>query len=177
MYQNIQKLKENPDTENIGKKWTEEEITILLNEIKENKSINDIALSHKRTVGSINSKLLSIGQSLLINKKIEISEACKIINMSIEHLKEYIAKKNKQKENTKENTITETILSEFELDKNKLKSFIHKKISFYVKYLGKTLSKIEANNDLGKNILGLLEQNLNITFLELDKYKLLVSEM
>jgi len=67
--------------------------------------------------------------------------------------------------------------NEFELDKNKLKSFIHKKISFYVKYLGKTLSKIEANNDLGKKILGLLEQNLNITCLELDKYKLLVSEI
>jgi len=112
MYQNIQKLKENPDTENVGKKWTEEEITTLLNEVKENMSINDIALSHKRTVGSINSKLLSIGQSLLINQKIEISEACKIINMSIEHLKNYIAKKNKQKENKKLNIVTENILND-----------------------------------------------------------------
>jgi len=123
MYQNIQKLKDNPETENIGKRWTEDEITTLLNEIKDNMSIHDIALNHKRTIGSINSKLLSIGQSLLINKKIEITEVCKIINMSIEHLKEYIAKKNKQKEvlinnATQETNKINTILEAFDLNEN-----------------------------------------------------------
>ena len=38
--------------------------------------------------------------------------------MSIEHLKEYIVKKNKQKEITKLNTDTENILNAFELDNN-----------------------------------------------------------
>ena len=115
MYQNIQKLKENPITENIGKRWSEEEVTTLLNEVKNNLSIDEIALNHKRTAGSVNSKLLNIGHSLLIDRKIEMSEVCKIINMSIEHLKDYITKKNKLKEIVKlsnenpDKTITETL--------------------------------------------------------------------
>ena len=60
MYHNIQKLKENPDTANIGKKWSDEEISELLKQIKDNVDLNTIAVLHKRTVGSITSKLLQI---------------------------------------------------------------------------------------------------------------------
>ena len=45
-------IKENVK-ENYGVKWTDDEYTILLNEIKENKNIDDICKNHKRTHGWI----------------------------------------------------------------------------------------------------------------------------
>ena len=87
----LQKLKENPITENIGKRWSDNEINTLINEIKNNISLDDIALNHKRTIGSINSRLLNIGY-LLLDKKLEIIEICKITEMSIELIKNYIIK-------------------------------------------------------------------------------------
>ena len=71
MYKNLQILRENPETANAGKKWTEEEINILLNERKEDKSIEDIAKIHKRTDSSVKSKLLAIAVSLLNKMSIE----------------------------------------------------------------------------------------------------------
>jgi hypothetical protein len=42
---------------NMGKPWSQEELSQLLQEIKEKKSIIDIAALHKRTQGGINSRL------------------------------------------------------------------------------------------------------------------------
>ena len=53
-------IKENPDTENHGKKWTTEETNELLKEIKDDISFKDIALIHKRTMGSVRGKLFQI---------------------------------------------------------------------------------------------------------------------
>ena len=69
MYQNMQKLKENPDTENIGKKWTEEEILDLLKEVEDGIILEDIALNHKRTLGSIKGKLFNIADHYINIKK------------------------------------------------------------------------------------------------------------
>jgi len=126
----LQKLKENPITENIGKRWSDNEINTLINEIKNNISLDDIALNHKRTIGSINSRLLNIGYSLL-DKKLEIVEICKITEMSIELIKNYLIKDITKLHTDKLNkkVITETlsetvsdkinnILDEFGLDKN-----------------------------------------------------------
>ena len=49
MYQNIQKLRENPETENAGKKWSEEEVNELLNNVK-NMSFEDAIISTKLTL-------------------------------------------------------------------------------------------------------------------------------
>jgi len=166
MYQNIQKLKENPTTENIGKRWSEDEINTLLDEVKNNVSIDDIALNHKRTAGSVNSKLLNIGHSLLIDKKIEMSEVCKIINMSIEHLKDYITKKNKLKEIVKlsnenpDKTITET-LSE-KIDKKvteKVNSMMYDLSIFDV--LGINKSNSETNTNIIKKEVVLNHEQSN----------------
>lgn len=93
MYQNIQKLRENPETENAGKKWSEEEVNELLNNIKI-KSFDEVALIHKRTSGSIKSKLLSIALSL-IDKKMLIDEIAKIVKLSTESIIDYANKKTK----------------------------------------------------------------------------------
>jgi len=90
MYQNIQKLRENPETSNAGKKWTEEEVNELLYEIK-TKSFSEVATIHKRTEGSIKSKLLAIALSL-INKKMLIDEISNIVKLSSESIVEYANK-------------------------------------------------------------------------------------
>jgi hypothetical protein len=48
MYKNLQILRENPETANAGKKWSEEEINELLNERKEDKSIDNIMVVLKK---------------------------------------------------------------------------------------------------------------------------------
>ena len=98
MYQNIQKLRENPETSNVGKKWSEEEINDLLNEIKNNKSLDEIAKIHKRTPSSIKSKLMSIAIKLL-EKNMDINEVSKVVNLSVKSIQDYIEKygKNEKK--------------------------------------------------------------------------------
>jgi len=98
MYAKMQKLKSNPDFENIGKKWTEEERNELLNEIKDETDIKDIALLHKRTIGSIRGKLLDIADHLIKDKKMDINEVSKIVRLSVIEITDYLLKKLPKKE-------------------------------------------------------------------------------
>jgi ATP-dependent DNA helicase PIF1 len=92
MYHNIQKLRENPDTENVGKKWTEDELNELLGEIKDKIPISEIAKSHKRTEGSINSKLLTIAVHLINKKSKPILEVAEIVGLSEKSINDFIEK-------------------------------------------------------------------------------------
>ena len=98
MYAKLQQLKLNPETENIGKKWTEEEICELLNEIKEDNKLESIALLHKRTVGSIRGKLLNIADHYINDKKMDINEVSKIIKISVSEINTYLQKKLPKKD-------------------------------------------------------------------------------
>ena len=52
-------LRSNDETSNVGKKWTIEEDIKLLEEFTENKTYEEIALEHKRTVYSIQLRVIS----------------------------------------------------------------------------------------------------------------------
>jgi ATP-dependent DNA helicase PIF1 len=95
MYQNILKLKGNPETANVGKRWTDDEVTELLLQRKNDMPLEDIAKFHKRTYSSIKSKLLHYAVSLLDTKSIE--EASEIIKLSIPCIKEHMNKENSKK--------------------------------------------------------------------------------
>jgi ATP-dependent DNA helicase PIF1 len=106
MYQNIQKLKENPNTANIGKRWSEEETLELLNERKNNFTFEEIASLHKRTPGSIMSKLLHIAYKYITVDNQDINKISSILKISVEDIHEYI---NKQEKNiTKTKKLKET---------------------------------------------------------------------
>jgi ATP-dependent DNA helicase PIF1 len=94
----MQKLKENPETANIGTKWTQEEINDLLEEVKNEMSLEDIALKHKRTLGSINGKLYNIAEHYINKKNMNINEVSKIVNISVIKINEYLLKKLPKKE-------------------------------------------------------------------------------
>ena len=98
MYAKLQQLKLNPETENIGKRWEEEEINELLNEIKDDTSLESIALLHKRTVGSIRGKLLNIADHFIHDKKMDINEVSKKVRLSVMDINAYLLKKLPKKE-------------------------------------------------------------------------------
>ena len=98
MYAKLQQLKLNPQTENIGKKWEQEEINELLNEIKDDTSLESIALLHKRTMGSIRGKLLNIADHYINDKKMDINEVSKIVRLSVMDINAYLLKKLPKKE-------------------------------------------------------------------------------
>ena len=53
------KIRSEDDTMNVGKKWAKEEDNKLLEEITDNKTYKEIALEHKRTVYSIQLRVIS----------------------------------------------------------------------------------------------------------------------
>jgi len=52
-------MRDNEETMNVGKKWTVEEDIKLAQEIAENKTYQEIAMEHKRTVNSIELRVVS----------------------------------------------------------------------------------------------------------------------
>jgi signal recognition particle GTPase len=55
----LKELRSNEDTSNTGTKWTIEEDKQLVQEIADNKSYEEIALEHKRTILGIKSRVIS----------------------------------------------------------------------------------------------------------------------
>ena len=98
MYAKLQELKLKPETENIGKRWEQEEINELLNEIKDDTSLDSIALLHKRSIGSIRGKLLNIADHYIHDKKMDINEVSKIVRLSVMDINAYLLKKLPKKE-------------------------------------------------------------------------------
>ena len=86
MQSSIQIKKQDPNYINLGEKWKDEEIKNLLIEIKNKLSIEDISLIHKRTICSINSKLMNIAVSLISIYNIEIDEVSKKVNISVDDI-------------------------------------------------------------------------------------------
>ena len=99
MHKNILKLKEKPETANVGKRWTDEDINQLLLQRKNDMPLEEIATLHKRTINSVKSKLLHYAVSILDKKTIE--EASEIVKLSVPCIKEHMNKENSKKPATK----------------------------------------------------------------------------
>jgi len=97
----------NPELENIGKKWSSYEETILLQRIKEQKSHADISVELKRTLGGIISHLKELAiKSFIDDEPIEIIE--KLTGLSEEKILEALEKKKhkSEKKNKEKKTFT-----------------------------------------------------------------------
>ena len=89
MHKHLQALKLKPETAKTGSRWTPEEVKQLLEEIKNSNTLKSIALTHQRTEGSINSKLLGTAASLISEGK-DIKDVSKIVNKTEDEINEYI---------------------------------------------------------------------------------------
>lgn len=122
LYQKIQELKNNPETSKAGARWTPEEITELLQEIKEKLTTSAIALKHKRTEGSIHSKLLGIAESFIINDGKDIKEVSKEVNISEAIIQEHMDKKASKPSKIKKIVIEEEEPKQIILNEEQMKA-------------------------------------------------------
>jgi hypothetical protein len=97
---------QNPDKEypsNLGKKWSKEEETTLLDALNKNINIEIIAQNHNRTKGGIYSRCNHIVYKMYL-KNISIEEIIEKTKLDEKHIKKIIEKK----ENYRPTTIQET---------------------------------------------------------------------
>ena len=97
----LKRLKsQNPDKNypsNTGQKWTDEEESLLLEELSKGINIEIIAQSHKRTIGGINSRRREIAYKLHV-KNTSIEEIIMKTKLNEDEITETI---NKRKNNPK----------------------------------------------------------------------------
>jgi len=75
-----------------GKKWTEDEDNMLLQELDKNMDIDSIAKAHNRTIGSISARQNTISYNMHL-KKTPIDEIVKKTKLSEKQVTDMIAKK------------------------------------------------------------------------------------
>ncbi len=97
-------LKNNEETSNIGTRWTIEEDKKLVKELTNNKSYEEIALDHKRTINGIKSRVIShiIYPKYKDGIENNIDNISKEYNIDNETIMKYI---NKSKSNDNKNII------------------------------------------------------------------------
>lgn len=108
---------------NAGKKWTDEEHNVLLEELNKNIDINLIAQSHNRTNGAINARCKVIAHDMYKNN-VPIEEICAKTKLSeieimdaIEHIENKNTKRGRKKKNQTLNVANK--IDENKIDENK----------------------------------------------------------
>ena len=127
---------QNPEKEypsNMGQKWTDEEETLLLEELNKNTDIETIAQTHNRTIGGINSRRLEISYKMYL-KNVSMKEIIKQTKLDDECIRQTIEKRQKNNNPKKpisiKSEITEiqkpiSIKSEIAEMKNEIKELKH----------------------------------------------------
>jgi len=86
---------QNPEIENtskVGHKWTDEEETLLLEELNKNMDIEIISQKHNRTVGGINSRRRELAYKMYL-KNVSMEEIVKRTKLDDELIRETIEKR------------------------------------------------------------------------------------
>jgi len=90
---------QNPDKEypsNLGKAWSEDEETLLIEELYSNIDIETIARNHERTIGGINSRRRQIAYNMYLNNS-SMESIIKWTKLDEECIKQIIEKKSEDK--------------------------------------------------------------------------------
>mgnify|MGYP001943111237 CR=1 FL=1 len=76
----------------MGQKWTDEEESLLLEELNKNMDIETISQTHNRTIGGINARLRDIAYKMYL-KNISMEEIIKKTKLNPEYIRQTIEKK------------------------------------------------------------------------------------
>lgn len=98
-------VSDNVKLSNIGKKWSDTEENVLLNELNSNIDINIIAQYHNRTIGAINARRKLIAYKMYTNN-VDMEEICiktKLNEIEIMEAIEHIENKNTKSGSKKTN--------------------------------------------------------------------------
>ena len=93
-FMNLVKI-QNPGKEypsKMGQKWTDEEESLLLEELNKNMDIETISQTHNRTIGGINARLRDIAYKMYL-KNISMEEIIKKTKLNPEYIRQTIEKK------------------------------------------------------------------------------------
>jgi hypothetical protein len=166
-YDRIQSLINYEETSRVGKRWTEDEDNILVQELK-TKTYEEIAHEHKRTITGIKSRVISriIYPKYKDTIEDDIEEISVAYNIDSEIIRKYInkinnkeVKRNKTEINnnkTKKNkTEIKQILEHLEKIYNKLNILYNKVFNIEI--------KLENGNDKVKMLLNEITQFLDKT--------------
>lgn len=125
-------MRNNEETNRAGSKWLKDEDEMLLKEIK-NKTYEEIALEHKRTITGIKSRVISIVIYPILKKgNKNIVELADEYNIDKELIEKYINKFDKKqeskeiKDNNENNTLNNLILLKLSSLEYKLVMLEHK---------------------------------------------------
>jgi hypothetical protein len=117
----LKELRNNEETSNAGNKWTIDEDKNLVQEINDNKTYEEIALEHKRTISSIKARVIShiIYPKYKDDIENDIEKISTEYKMDNEFIMKYI---NKLKIN---DTIKKSVNNN-KLDTNEILEYLHK---------------------------------------------------
>lgn len=104
----MKQLRENPETQSFGTRWTSDEQALLIDSLSKHRDINDIAKDHKRTAGGIIARRNEIAVNMLSDTTID--KVCEILNMTCEEID--IAQKQAQKRANKKTAASTTVAIE-----------------------------------------------------------------
>jgi hypothetical protein len=139
----LKELKENPNTENTGTKWTEEDDKKLMVMVKNDLlkygkiNYNNIALEFKRTNGSIVARI-KLNVYKMINDETNVEELCEkyqINKMDMDFFIEQQSKREKKSKSTISNDDIHNLLLSFKDEIDEIKR--------YIKSINSKLKRIE----------------------------------
>ena len=149
MYNSFKILREQPETARTGMKWTEDESQELMKHINEGMSLEDIANTHKRTVGGVKNRIMTNALNIMKeNESMSFDEVSKLVNISVfdlENYKQYQDNKeekiNKKESDKKESdNLSSQQMKKLELEMKKLEI---KKLELEIKKLELEIKKLQ----------------------------------
>jgi len=121
-------LRDNEETANVGTKWTIEEDNKLVQELSDNKTYEEIALEHKRTITGIKSRVISNIIYPKYKDDIDFEKISMEYNIDVNILKKYINKMEPKPKTNEMETKMDIILEYLIKIDNKLSLFIDNRL-------------------------------------------------
>jgi hypothetical protein len=100
---------DNPDKypKNMGKSWSDDEMLLLLEEVRQNKTAKEIATSHERTEGGIYAALMKQALSYHFDQRMPVNEILKLTRVSENNFQKAIKKDKRYVGKNSTNSLTE----------------------------------------------------------------------
>jgi len=136
MYNSMKILRERPETTHGWRRKPR------INEhINDGMSLEDIANTHKRTVGGVKNRIMTNALNIMKEKKISLDEVSKLVNISVFDLENYKEKIDKKELDKKESdNLSSQQMKKLELEMKKLEI---KKLELEIKKLELEIKKLQ----------------------------------
>jgi len=85
-----------------GTRWTENEDNELLGFFRENKTTQEIGDYFKRSIGSVQNRLMSILFQMINEDLSNIEQVCQEYNLSVKEMERFIGRKEKRRDTRRE---------------------------------------------------------------------------